>query len=1184
MQQRAIRPMHTCRKAVLSVLTVAAFHAGIAAFGLLPASAAPPEIRGTWITTTANDDWTTANIATTMSSLKQVGLNTVYVEAWKNGFTNFTSPTLAAFTGTTSLNPSLGGQILLDDSRKAAAASGLVHGAWFEYGSMSQFLGNTGTATSGFNALSRKLRDSTWTVGTTSGTGWLLRDPSGNYTTGSNGFVWMNPLVPEVRNLVKGIVVDAINQFDLQIVQFDDHLAWPQAYGWDTYTAAVYKQETGNNLPASITDSTFAAWRRGKTEAFFAEISDAAKAAKPSVIVSLSPSVIATSSSSFNADWSQWMTKADEVLPQVYRSTISAFNTDWPLQITASGTNVGELGAGLRLLGTGSSTPWNDLRQQIDRTRADGALGHSIWFSNGISNSGTNAADNYNAQLTAYYDVAATGIAANPFFQTVRWSGTGGNGGSGTWSQLASQWKDRSTIWVSTAEGIFDGVGGTVTVSGSVMAESGLDFRTTGYTVTGGTLALRGVTRADNHMAVASGATATIASLLTGSTGLTKTGLGTLAITGTATGLTGGIQIDAGTLRIGSGGTAGQLAAANAITVAAGGTLAFNRSDSYGGNVTNAIGGGGSVRVIAGALTLTASNGYTGLTTIEGGTLALGAAGSLRSSSRVQVAAGAAFNVSALSGGYVVGPTQALAGAGTIVGSVVVGSGATLTPGASPGTLTVTQGATWASGGAYEWQVADAGGSAGMSTGWDLFSVGSTLSITATPADPFKLNLWSLASTGPDVSGSASNFNPALGSTWRIASAAGGISGFSPDKFRVNVSATNGTGGFTNGLLGGTFRLAQAGNDINLVFTPFSGDLVLDVPTGTVKTQADFGFTQITAAASLTKTGGGTLVLDAANPFTGPVTVQGGTLAIAAGSAVAGSAVAVQAGGALTIDPAVTLRAPSLTLGGGRLNAAGTTLIVNGTSGIGQLVITGGTVAGAPGLIVSGGGQVSLPADIRQAVDLSMLSIDQASGGKLDIGKVRINIAVGGISESDLRADLIAGRGAGTFSGTAGIVTTGGPASATSGNAAVGYRVFTSGTAAGSAIVAWAAYGDANLDGQVNTTDISLINNAGKFGQGASTGSVWVEGDFNYSGGVTTTDISLRNNAALFAKGSYLPLTGSALVFGDNMGGAATMAAVPEPGASALALSALLLAPLLAWRRMRYHDRRWSQATVNAKE
>ena len=101
-----------------------------------------------------------------MNSLKTVGLNTVYVEAWKNGYTNFTSPTLATFTGRSSLNPSLSGRTLLNETRTAAANAGLVHGAWFEYGLMAEF-------GSPSNPLAVKCRDATWTVGTTSGTGWL---------------------------------------------------------------------------------------------------------------------------------------------------------------------------------------------------------------------------------------------------------------------------------------------------------------------------------------------------------------------------------------------------------------------------------------------------------------------------------------------------------------------------------------------------------------------------------------------------------------------------------------------------------------------------------------------------------------------------------------------------------------------------------------------------------------------------------------------------------------------------------------------------------------------------------------------------------------------------------------------------------------------------------------------------
>ncbi|MFM7244799.1 MAG: family 10 glycosylhydrolase, partial [Planctomycetaceae bacterium] len=594
------------------------------------------------LTTTSSDDWSTANLQTTMNSLKQVGLNTVYVEAWKNGYTNFTSSTLSAFTGSPSLNPTVSGRNFLNETRTAAANAGLVHGAWFEYGLMAEY-------SSPSNPLAVKCRDATWTVGTTSGTGWLLKDSAGSYTNASNNFVWMNPLVPEVRNLLKGIVVDAINQFDLQIVQFDDHLAWPVQFGFDDYTKAIYKQETNRNLPASYTDSNFTTWRRDKTQAFFAEIAAAAKAAKPSVVVSLSPSTASFSSSNYCADWTKWMASTDEVLPQVYRSTYSSFATDWAAQITASGTNRPELGAGLRLLGTGSATPWADLQQQIDKTRTDTALGHSIWYSEGVSNSGTSNPSNYNSQLTAYYNVAVNGPAANPWFASVRWSGTGGLSGSGTWSAVASTWTDRSTTWVQDALGIFDGPGGTVTVSGTVGVAGGLEFRTGGYVATGGTMALRGFNRAANVISVATGGTATLASAVTGSTGLTKSGTGVLALAGTGTGLAGGVAVQAGMLTIGAGGTTGFLATSNTFTIASGGTLGFQRTDGYGGTFVNAISGSGGIRVLSGSLAFSGSQAYTGPTVVSGGTLSSGTALQATSSIRVDggVLSAVSFNPAA---------------------------------------------------------------------------------------------------------------------------------------------------------------------------------------------------------------------------------------------------------------------------------------------------------------------------------------------------------------------------------------------------------------------------------------------------------------------------------------------------------------------------------------------------------
>jgi autotransporter-associated beta strand protein len=580
-----------------------------------PAFAAPPEIRGTWLTTTSSDDLVSRNIAATMQSLRAVGLNTVYVESFKNGYTNFQSPTLAAFLGrTSSLNPFgvNANRDILAETRVAAAEAGLIHGAWFEYGLMAQF-GDPS------NPLAVKARDN----------GWLLQDSSGRYTNSSNGFSWMNPLVPEIRSLVQGMAVDAVTRYGVQIIQFDDHLSWPVQFGFDDVTRQAYLRETGRNLPTGSLghfNSQFVAWRQQKMREFADELVDAIRAARPDVVISLAPSPANFSASNFNAKWTDWLGaggRFDEVLPQVYRDTASAFNFEWNSTRNATPADRrGDLGSGLRLLGSGAATPWEELRPMLDRLRADAALGHSIWYSEGVSAAGTSNAVNYGPQLAAYYDVTGTGRAPHPLFTTVRWAGAAGDGGSGTWSVLGPTWADRSPIWVQDAVGIFDGPGGTVTVSGSITAGRGLDFRTGGYTVGSGTLHLRGFARGENRLSVAADATVTIASLVTSPEGILKDGGGRLVLSGSTGGITGGIEV-------------------------AGGTLA-----------------------LAGPATLDRAAWFE---VAEGAVLDVSSAGAGASAGRLALEAG-----------------QSLSGSGTVVGSVSFGAGSTLSPGGPSGVLPAT--------------------------------------------------------------------------------------------------------------------------------------------------------------------------------------------------------------------------------------------------------------------------------------------------------------------------------------------------------------------------------------------------------------------------------------------------------------------------------------------------------------
>ena len=319
-------------------------------------------------------------------------------------------------------------------------------------------------------------------------------------------------------------------------------------------------------------------------------------------------------------------------------------------------------------------------------------------------------------------------------------------------------------------------------------------------------------------MNVASGATLSLSSAVENGAGissvnLTKNGQGTLILDSANT-YVGQTILNAGTLQVGSA----TALSTSAVTINGGVLAAKGSPRTLGNNIT--VGGdftlggagqsltlngtvalGGATRAITllnsatlggvisnggltlnsadstRSLTLNAANTYALSTTVNGGTLTVGASGSINNSTLIDIKSGATFNVSSKTSGFTVGSGQILKNNGTVTGALVVNgglqgsgslgavtlnTGSLLNPGNSPGILTATS-AIWNSGATYNWEIASLGSTPG--TNWDLFTVSGALNLSnLSSSAQFNLTL--------DSGGALAGFSNTAEYSWTFAKAA----------------------------------------------------------------------------------------------------------------------------------------------------------------------------------------------------------------------------------------------------------------------------------------------------------------------------------------------------------------------------------------------------------------------------
>jgi autotransporter-associated beta strand protein len=106
-------------------------------------------------------------------------------------------------------------------------------------------------------------------------------------------------------------------------------------------------------------------------------------------------------------------------------------------------------------------------------------------------------------------------------------------------------------------------------------------------------------------------------------------------------------------------------------------------------------GGMGLGKFGTGVMTMTASNTYSGTTTVGAGAIALSGDGSIGHSTNINVVSGAILDVTARTDGTLtLNSGQTLMGNGTVNGILVTSAGSTVNPGASVGTLNVANNIT----------------------------------------------------------------------------------------------------------------------------------------------------------------------------------------------------------------------------------------------------------------------------------------------------------------------------------------------------------------------------------------------------------------------------------------------------------------------------------------------------------
>jgi uncharacterized lipoprotein YddW (UPF0748 family) len=266
------------------------------------------EIRGVWLTFNDLDvmkDRT--KVQNAMDQLGRLNFNTIYPVIWNSGYVTYPS----AVAQRQGIQPFVyrgsDGHDILADLVDRAHRQGLLVVPWFEFGFMIPFT----------SELALNHPD------------WLTQQRNGEQTSisGAGEVAWLNPFHPQVQQFITDLVLEAVTQYNVDGIQFDDNMSLPREFGYDAYTRALYKKETKKEVPNNPADQAWMRWRANKITAFMTQLKKAVRERKSNAIFSISPNYYEFAYKFHLQDWLAWVRQgiADELIVQVYRPNLQSF-------------------------------------------------------------------------------------------------------------------------------------------------------------------------------------------------------------------------------------------------------------------------------------------------------------------------------------------------------------------------------------------------------------------------------------------------------------------------------------------------------------------------------------------------------------------------------------------------------------------------------------------------------------------------------------------------------------------------------------------------------------------------------------------------------------------------------------------------------------------------------------------